>query len=52
MRFGTAIHKIAIRSRGVINDDEAGLGISEQHAKALLVGEYIVALQKDANAKF
>jgi hypothetical protein len=48
MKLDTSIHEIVIRSRGVIGGDDA---IHEKQAKAVAVGEYIMALRKDADAK-
>jgi hypothetical protein len=48
MKLGTAIHEIVIRSRGVIGNGDV---TTEQREKALLVGEYIVALHRDPDAK-
>jgi hypothetical protein len=46
--LGKAIHEIVIGSRGVIGGDDA---ITEQQAKAVAVGEFVLALHKDDGAK-
>jgi hypothetical protein len=47
IKLGAAVHTITIKSRGVIGGEDT---IAEQQAKAVLVGEYIAALKRDAHA--
>jgi hypothetical protein len=51
LKLDASIHKIAINSRGVLTDDAAAGAIAEQQAKAVLVGELVQTLHKDADAK-
>jgi hypothetical protein len=51
LKLDASIHQIAIRSRGVLTDDNAANALAEQQAKAVAVGEYIQELRKNPDAK-